>query len=108
MESNVELQPGQSFVIGGLIDDRVNESLNRIPGLASIPLLGELFKSHNKTRSKSELIVMVPQMPGEFLRPMLLPGGMPGGSSVGAGVPANQLPPVSTRKDAFKKGMAPK
>ena len=40
METNVELGPGQSFVIGGLIDDRVQDSMSKIPGLASIPLLG--------------------------------------------------------------------
>jgi pilus assembly protein CpaC len=124
VESNIELAPGQSFVIGGLIDDRVNESLSRIPGLASIPLLGELFKSHNKSHSKSELIVMVtpeivealnpadpknqPQMPGPFLHPMMLPNGMPGSSNVGAGTPANQLQPVTNRKDASKKGTASK
>ena len=40
IESNIELAPGQSFVIGGLIDDRVEDTMARIPGLANIPILG--------------------------------------------------------------------
>ncbi len=119
VESNIELGPGQSFVIGGLIDDRVNEAFSRIPGLSSIPLLGTLFKSRNENRNKTELIVMVtpefvepttagdpkltPQLPGEFMRPMMLPNGMPGSSNTGAGAPANQGTPVSSRKDAWKR-----
>ena len=59
METNVELGPGQSFVIGGLIDDRVQESMSKIPGLASIPLLGALFKSREERKNRTELIVMV-------------------------------------------------
>ena len=59
METNIELAEGQSFVIGGLIDDRARATFNGIPGLVHIPVLGELFKSREKTKSKSELIVMV-------------------------------------------------
>ena len=86
METNIELGLGQSFVIAGLMDDRVTENLSRIPGLASIPLLGVLFKSRQESRSKTELVVMVtpevttpldasdpkpmPVMPKDFLRPL--------------------------------------
>jgi pilus assembly protein CpaC len=59
METNIELGEGQSFVIGGLIDNRVTESMAKIPGLSHIPLLGAIFKSHNDTRSSTELVVMV-------------------------------------------------
>jgi pilus assembly protein CpaC len=59
METNIELGEGQSFVIGGLIDNRVTESMSKIPGLAHIPLLGAIFKSRNDTRSNTELVVMV-------------------------------------------------
>lgn len=63
METNIELSQGQSFVIGGLIDDRARATFSRIPGLSSIPVLGELFKSREKEKSKSELIVLVtPEM----------------------------------------------
>lgn len=59
IETNIELGEGQSFVIGGLMDDRVTDSLSKIPGLANIPLLGSLFKSRTENRSNSELIVLV-------------------------------------------------
>jgi pilus assembly protein CpaC len=59
VETNIELARGQSFVIGGLIDDRVTENLSRIPGLANIPVLGTIFKSRAENRSKTELIVLV-------------------------------------------------
>ena len=40
METNIELGEGQSFIIGGLMDDRVRASFNQIPGLAHIPIIG--------------------------------------------------------------------
>ena len=59
VETDVELAPGQSFVIAGLLDQRVTESLVRIPGLASIPLLGAIFKSKNTNKSDNDLLVLV-------------------------------------------------
>jgi pilus assembly protein CpaC len=85
METNIELGEGQSFVIGGLIDNRFTETISRIPGLASLPILGNLFKSKEVDRNNTELVVMVtpeitmplqagepkpiPVMPREFLAP---------------------------------------
>ena len=59
METNIELGEGQSFAIAGLIDDRVQDSIAKIPGLANIPILGALFKSRKESKSKSELLVVV-------------------------------------------------
>lgn len=59
VETDIELSEGQSFVIGGLIDDRVIENLSQVPGLSHIPILGALFKSRSETKSKTELIVVV-------------------------------------------------
>jgi pilus assembly protein CpaC len=59
METSIELTQGQSFVIAGLIDNRVTENLAKVPGLANIPLLGTLFKSRQENKSKTELIVVV-------------------------------------------------
>ncbi len=67
METDIELGEGQSFVIGGLIDDRMNESMSKIPGLANIPILGALFKSRQENKSKMELLVMVTP---EFTMPL--------------------------------------
>ena len=59
METNIELGEGQSFVIAGLIDNRLTESMSRIPGLASLPILGNFFKSRDVSKNNTELIVMV-------------------------------------------------
>ena len=59
VETEVELESGQSFVIAGLLDDRVTENLSRIPGIGDIPVLGALFRSRSKSRARTELIVVV-------------------------------------------------
>jgi pilus assembly protein CpaC len=119
IESDIELGQGQSFVIGGLIDDRTNESFSRIPGLSSIPLIGELFKSRSENRTKSELLVMVTP---ELVEPMsandprlqltvvhdkspaaLMPNGMPGSST-----PKSELPPLKIERKALSGKPAPK
>ncbi len=69
VETHIELAQGQSFVIGGLIDDRVTENLSRIPGLASVPVLGALFKSRSESRSKTELVVLVTPEIAEPIQP---------------------------------------
>lgn len=74
IETNIELGLGQSFVIGGLMDDRVTDQMSRIPGLSNIPILGAIFKSRNETKSKSELIVMVtPEVVDPLNPPEILP-----------------------------------
>jgi pilus assembly protein CpaC len=57
-ETEFELRDGQSFVIAGLIDNRVTDTWNKIPGLGDIPILGNFFKSKNMQKSNSELMVL--------------------------------------------------
>jgi len=85
--TDVELMPGQSFVIGGLIDNRTVESLNRVPGLSSIPLLGELFKSRSRNKNATELLVIVTP---EF--PELIEAGEP---QPELSMPIDFLPPIA-------------
>ncbi len=59
VETEVELQSGQSFAIAGLLDNRTTESLSKIPGLADIPLFGKLFTSRSISKTNSELMVIV-------------------------------------------------
>ena len=67
IETHVELLPGQSFAIGGLIDNRVSETINRIPGLGHIPLLGKLFRSRSMQKNNTELLVFVtPEFPEPY------------------------------------------
>jgi len=57
-ETEFELQDGQSFVIAGLMDNRVTDIYNKIPGLGDIPILGNFFRSKSVQKSNSELMVL--------------------------------------------------
>lgn len=57
-ETEFELQDGQSFVIAGLMDNRVTDIVNKVPGLGDIPILGNFFKSKSAQKSKTELMVL--------------------------------------------------
>jgi pilus assembly protein CpaC len=59
VKTEVELSDGQSFVIGGLLDNRETETFQKIPFLGDIPILGKFFQSISKTRTNTELIVIV-------------------------------------------------
>ena len=56
-DTEFELQDGQSFIIAGLMDNRVTNVANKIPGLGDIPILGNFFKSKSAQKSNSELMV---------------------------------------------------
>jgi pilus assembly protein CpaC len=57
-DTEFELQDGQSFVIAGLMDNRVTNIVNKIPGLGDIPILGNFFKSKSLQKSNAELMVL--------------------------------------------------
>ena len=57
-ETEFELQDGQSFVIAGLMDNRVTDIYNKIPGLGDIPILGTFFRSKSVQKSNDELMVL--------------------------------------------------
>ncbi|MGI4854135.1 MAG: type II and III secretion system protein family protein [Janthinobacterium lividum] len=58
-DTEIELKDGQSFVLSGLLDRRATENLGRVPGISKVPILGELFRSHNNTHSLTELVFVV-------------------------------------------------
>ncbi|MFZ0277562.1 MAG: type II and III secretion system protein family protein [Candidatus Sulfotelmatobacter sp.] len=57
-ETEFELRDGQSFVIAGLLDNRVTDTWNKVPGLGDIPILGTFFKSKSISKSNQELMVL--------------------------------------------------
>ncbi len=59
VSSDVELAPGQHLAIAGLLDNSILESVNKIPILGDIPILGYLFKSTDYRERRSELLVIV-------------------------------------------------
>lgn len=68
IKTNVLVEDGQILVLGGLIDDQLNESIQKVPGLGDIPLLGNLFRYRNTTKRKQNLMI--------FLHPVILRGGI--------------------------------
>ncbi|MDH3438688.1 MAG: type II secretion system secretin GspD [Betaproteobacteria bacterium] len=64
VESTVLVDDGQIIVIGGLIQDTVEDSEEKVPGLGDIPVLGGLFKYNTRSRKKTNLMV--------FLQPTLI------------------------------------
>jgi len=64
MESLIKVNSGQIAVLGGLIEDSINDVEDTIPIINSIPIIGSLFSSRNRNNAKTELIV--------FLRPIVV------------------------------------
>ena len=58
-ETTVELGSGQSFAIGGLLQNNTASGLDKTPGLGDLPVLGPLFRSSRFQRNESELVIMV-------------------------------------------------
>ena len=71
VDTEVELESGQSFAIAGLLDNRVTETLSKVPGIGDIPVLGKLFQSRTKKKTNSELLIIITP---ELVRPV--PVGM--------------------------------
>lgn len=58
-ETEVELQDGQTFAIAGLMNNTVNNTMQKIPGIGDVPILGNLFKSRAYQKDQTELVVMI-------------------------------------------------
>jgi pilus assembly protein CpaC len=58
-ETEVEIQDGQSFIVSGLLDHRTTEMMSKVPGISSVPILGQLFRSKNFNHSVVELVIIV-------------------------------------------------
>jgi type IV pilus assembly protein PilQ len=59
VQTTVRVRDGEPFVVGGLFSESKSESTWKVPVLADIPLLGEIFKGRSKTTTKSEVIMIV-------------------------------------------------
>lgn len=58
-ETEVELRDGQTFAIAGLLNNTLTQTLQKVPGIGNIPILGLLFKSKALQKQESELVVMI-------------------------------------------------
>ncbi|MCL5282589.1 MAG: hypothetical protein M1376_22105, partial [Planctomycetes bacterium] len=57
--TRVAVKDGQTIVIGGLIQDQTSETVRKVPLLGDVPLVGELFKRTQKSKSKIELLIFL-------------------------------------------------
>jgi general secretion pathway protein D len=57
--SRVGIRNGQTVVIGGLMEDRQTQTVDKVPFAGDIPLLGELFKRTQNKKSKTELLIFL-------------------------------------------------
>lgn len=74
VQTDIELENGQSFVIAGLLNNQVTDELSKMPGLSSVPILGKLFQSRSSSKSSSELLIMVTP---ELVNPIPVGGKAP-------------------------------
>jgi pilus assembly protein CpaC len=58
-ETELELIDGQTFAIAGLLNNSMNSTLQKIPGIGDIPILGQLFRSKAAQKNRTELVVMI-------------------------------------------------
>jgi pilus assembly protein CpaC len=89
-ETELELGNGQTFAISGLMNNQVLSSMQKVPGIGDIPILGLLFRSKAAQKSQTELVVMI--------TPEILPNNSRG---VTPNLPRMQepyLPPMPERR----------
>ena len=64
LESLMKVPSGQIAVMGGLMQDSVDNAKDGVPGLSRLPLIGDLFSYRNETSTKTELVI--------FMRPIVV------------------------------------
>lgn len=90
IESNVIVDDGQMFVIGGLIGDDYYDTSDGVPFLKDIPILGALFRYDSKSRKKSNLMV--------FLRPYVIKD-----AKAAEEITTNRQEYMQGKQDSFKQ-----
>lgn len=120
VKNEIELADRQSFAVGGLLNNTINETFDKIPFLGDIPILGRFFQSMKRTKSNTELIVIVtpeivspvpagteiatPKNPEPFLPPNSnTPMHTPDAES-GPAVPAPSSMPIEKLIESMKPG----
>lgn len=82
-DTTIELGDGESFVIGGLVSQNTSSSVNRVPFLSEIPILGMLFKRQEFSRKERELVIVVtPRLVKPIARNTSLAGHLPGADAM--------------------------
>jgi general secretion pathway protein D len=94
IRTTVTVGDGEIIALGGLLDDAERRTLEKVPLLGDVPLLGELFKSRSKSHVKTNLMV--------FIRPTILRDG-----AGRAALTARRMEAVRGAQAAFAPGQEP-
>lgn len=89
-ETEIELADNQTFAIAGLLNNNVSSTLQKIPGIGDIPVLGQLFRSKSAQKEQTELVVMI--------TPQILRNDSPGVTPSLPKMPEQFLPPISDKQ----------
>jgi pilus assembly protein CpaC len=95
-ETEVDLHDGESFAIAGLIDNRVTSTVDKIPILGDIPIIGKFFSSRSLEKVNTELLVVVTP---RFVHPMA-----PGEKAPTPNYPTDFMDKYNPSKEPKKKG----
>lgn len=86
-ETEIELRSGQSFMLSGLLNHTTTDSLQKIPGIADVPILGHLFKTKSLNHGVSELVILCTATVVDPLSDTTTPQ-----------IPHMPVPPIDTKK----------
>jgi pilus assembly protein CpaC len=89
-ETEIELRNGQTFAIAGLLNNQMQSTLQKIPGIGDIPILGYLFRSKVANKEQTELVVMI--------TPEILANDSVGVTNQLPRTPETFMPPVSEKQ----------
>jgi pilus assembly protein CpaC len=96
-ETEIELRNGQTFAIAGLLNNQMQSTMQKIPGIGDIPILGYLFRSKVAQKEQTELVVMI--------TPEILANDSPGVANSLPRTPETFMPPVSDKQ--LKQPLSP-
>ena len=89
-ETEIELRNGQTFAIAGLLNNQMQSTMQKIPGIGDIPILGYLFRSKVAQKEQTELVVMI--------TPEILANDSVGVTNTLPRTPETFMPPVSEKQ----------
>jgi pilus assembly protein CpaC len=89
-ETEIELRNGQTFAIAGLLNNQMQSTMQKIPGIGDIPILGYLFRSRVANKEQTELVVMI--------TPEILSPDSTGVTNTLPRTPDTFMPPVTERQ----------
>jgi pilus assembly protein CpaC len=93
-ETDVELRDGQSFAIGGLLNNMSQTDRAAVPLLGDLPIIGNLFKSKAERKERTELVVIITP---HLVQPLNAGQALPLPT-----MPQQFLPPAGTTRDSVR------